>query len=750
MAENVIDSVRGFAENAKSPEHLLGKGLNIPNNITNSGPRKIMNGIHQTHTLVLTQSEVPYILTGFENRFGDKSSSILKTDRSYNVVGKIERFSQAREHNYYMILENPDEKIIDVVERISYKHKTESYGYLHNNNSIDSYEVGSYIPKGTILRKSIGFDKYGNKTNGTNLNVAYMALDDNMEDSVIVSDVAAKKLSAPLIRQVTVILNDNDIPLNLYGNDDNYKVFPDIGEPIENGVLLAYRRENKEESIYSQAISRLRQTEMSDTKITINGVVIDIRLRCNNKEELQTGQYNQQLLYYYNDRIRMCNSILSLVGPYIARGYKMTYFMNKLFTRSQQEVNGVLFMDKNKFSKVELEFTIMENRDLEVGDKVADRYGGKGVVSKILPHRLMPKLPNGIYADMIKNSSTMYGRENPGQMFELELNNISMSILDHIRENNVSMNKAFDMILKFMYVISPQFKEEVENYISLLDDDVKVIFLQSFISKTSIPVSSLPIKEVMTIDKLNELYSLFPFAELQRPFVPIRNSKGDVRFVKARRTMIIAPQYCLRLKQFAEEKFSAVSLSSTNIKNENAKSKASKTYNEPFSSTSIKFGQMETGEFLHMGPEIVVLNLMLHSLSPHGRRLVEELATGDPYDVDVKIDRDSRNRSAEILNARLKTMGYRLVFKKTKKKKRRPMLIPALEFANDPNSMRNAIEFVNEGYDIDSWINTLKYIEDKRKENGDKMRYAIMFTDKITDDMYYYEEEDKSKDTKNK
>ena len=171
-----MDVVRDFAQNAKSPEHLLGKGLNIPNNITNSGPRKIMNGIHQSHTLVLTHSEVPYVATGSENDFGNKSSSILTTDTGYNVIGKIERFSQAREHNYYLILEDPEKKKLHVVERISYKHKTEVYGYLYNNNIIDSYEVGSYIPKGTTLRRSIGFDKFGNKTNGTNLNMIMISL----------------------------------------------------------------------------------------------------------------------------------------------------------------------------------------------------------------------------------------------------------------------------------------------------------------------------------------------------------------------------------------------------------------------------------------------------------------------------------------------------------------------------------------------------------------------------------------------
>lgn len=747
MAENIMDIVRDFASNAKSPEYLLGKGLNIPNNITNSGPRKIMNGIHQSHTLVLTHSEIPCVATGFENNFGDKSSSVIETERAYNVIGKVETFSQAREHNYYLFLEDPETKTLDVIERISYKYRTEVYGYLYNNNALDSCEVGSYIPKGTVLRRSIGFDKFGNKTNGANLNVAYMTLDNNMEDSVVISDTCCEKMKAPLIKKVCVILNDNDIPLNMYGDDNVYKIFPDIGESVKDGILLAYRRENKEDAIYSQAISRLRQIEMSDTKITITGSVLDIRLYCNNKEELQSGQYNRQLLYYYNDRMRMCNSILSLIGPYIANGYKMSYDLNSLFTTCRDEINGVPFSDKNKFSKVELEFTIMEERTLEIGDKVADRYGGKGVVSWVIPHELMPKLPNGIHADMIKNSSTMYGRENPGQMFELELNNISMCILDKIRAHKYpNIDDAFKAILDFVGVVSETQREYEEQYINSLNDEEKIIFLQSIISKTCITVSNLPISEVMTIDKLDKLYKMFPFAELQRPLVPITGSGGKVRMVEARRTMIIAPQYCIRLKQFAEEKFSAVSLSSTNIKNENSKSKASKTFNEPFSSTSIKFGQMETGEFLHMGPEIVVLNLMLHSLSPHGRRLVEQMAIEDPYDVDIKIDRESKNRSVEILNARLKTMGYRIVFKKTKKRRKVPMLIPALEFINDPN-MKEAINFVGDNYDIGEWAKLTNEISEIVKKNGNKMKPAIMFIEKIPEEAYYLDDDiDKEKE----
>ena len=54
------------------------------------------------------------------------------------------------------------------------------------------------------------------------------------------------------------------------------------------------------------------------------------------------------------------------------------------------------------------------------------------------------------------------------------------------------------------------------------------------------------------------------------------DSNGNYRFVKARRNIVVGKEYMFRLKQFAEEKFSATSLSATNIRGENTKSKANK------------------------------------------------------------------------------------------------------------------------------------------------------------------------------
>jgi hypothetical protein len=147
--------------------------------------------------------------------------------------------------------------------------------------------------------------------------------------------------------------------------------------------------------------------------------------------------------------------------------------------------------------------------------------------------------------------------------------------------------------------------------------------------------------------------------------------------------MIMGKEYIFRLKQFSEEKFSVTSLSSTNLRNENIKSKAKKNANTLFSNTPIRFGNMETNNFMHLGAEYVISNLMIHSTSPQARRLVEQFYTGDPFAVDIKLNSDSKNRSAEIANTYLKTVGRRLLFIKKKKKIDRITISP-ISFMKDP------------------------------------------------------------------
>ena len=163
---------------------------------------------------------------------------------------------------------------------------------------MDSLQLGTFIQKDTILQKSLAFDEYNNRKDGRNFNVAYMALDDNMEDSIIMSQSAADKLVSPLINVIRIPINDNDIPLNIYGDEKIYKVIPDIGEDTINANLIGLRKEKKEEALFSQSVDRLRMFTMSDERRQVKGKVVDINIYCNNPDILSTHYYAQLKRYY--------------------------------------------------------------------------------------------------------------------------------------------------------------------------------------------------------------------------------------------------------------------------------------------------------------------------------------------------------------------------------------------------------------------------------------------------------------------
>lgn len=377
------EKIEQNTKNLPSMEHLIGKGLRMPFNNTNAGARKIMFGTHSEHCAPLLNPEKAIIETGYEIRFGDYSSSVTKAETDYKVVAKISKFSFAPNHHYWLILEDQHSKKIDVVERISYHYITESYGYLYNNEYLDTLEVGEVIHKGQVVQKSLAFDEFNNRAEGRNMNVAYMALDDNMEDSIVFSDVAAGTLAMPLVKPVEIMINDNDIPINLYGNDKVYKIIPDIGEEVIDANLIALRKEKKDEAYFTQSINNLSKLMISDNKKQAHGRVIDINVYCNNPEILDSHYY-AQIKMYYNELHRYSAEIVKTVTPFISSGYTASYDLQKLFANSKRVMNNDMYMDKTKFSNIILVINVLEEKEMEAGDKASNRFG----VAKQQPLRI--------------------------------------------------------------------------------------------------------------------------------------------------------------------------------------------------------------------------------------------------------------------------------------------------------------------------------------------------------------------------
>lgn len=669
---NYTTRVQNEVSRLKSPEHMLGKALIQPFADSNSGSRKLLFSVQADQALELLHAEVPIIQTGYENRYGDLSSSIIKAESDYDVVGKVCKFESNPQMCYYLILRDKATNVLHVRERIKYFHTTETYGYNYDTQFYDSLEVGFEISKDAITRHSISYDEYMNRCDGVNLLATYIATDITMEDGMLISEAAAKKLASPLIKKVEVNVNENDILLNLMGNDEVYKSFPSIGEEISHGVLCAIRREKIEDSLFTQSVQRLKQIMMSDEKYVMEGGrVIDINIRCNNPAALAERHTNYQVLYYYNDHIRFikefCNTIDSLRAKY---GSTLSIDLGEMYTNFDRELKGALFLDQKVSNGTRIEFIIQEDNIPHIGDKITNRYGGKGVISKILPVDQMPRLADTKEPlDICINSSTCMNRENIGQLHEISLTHIGKSIVDYIKMNLLSTEESFDMILKFMSLLSEPLVRDMKVTLSRLTSEEKDVYLQSILDAGNIYLSLKPISESVNLDKLNTIYKEFPWIKQRVIESPIVGSNGKLRFIPARRSSVVGHIYMYRLKQYAEEKHSVTSLSSVNIRNENSRSKANKAYKILHKNTPIQFGDMESGDLSHLGLENVISILMIHSVSPKARRLVEKIYTEDPYQINIELDSESSNRKAEILNAYMKAIGYKFNFIKKLKKK---------------------------------------------------------------------------------
>lgn len=583
--------------NFDKPERMLGKGILMPSNASNSGPRKIMFGTHLEQRLQIMNPDVPYIQTGYEKEFGLYSSSIMLTDSDYFVFDLIPKYSFDPKYQYYAILIDNANKKITVREKKMYKHITESYGYLYSNDSkIAKINPGDTIRKDEPIMHSLSFDEYGNRKDGKNLLTMYTACEETMEDAIVISESAAVALTSPLIKKVYIQINDNEIPLNLYGNDSNYKVIPDIGEEIEHGILCGLRVEKKEESLYSLSYNRLKELMISDEKYTVSGQVVDIDVYCNAPERFIDNPYYGQIQYYYDEKMKMASRIVDCVenglAPYLQDGYVLDYDLQKLYSDSKGAINGKQYYSNGKaFSNIVVEITVVDRIPIVKGDKITNRYGGKGITSRTRPDALMPMTADGRRIDVLLNLCGVYGRENAGQLFEISLSYICIQLVKYFRENVCRVDECIDVFLRLLKIVSPSMYDEYEKIFDNMSDDDAIMYIQGLLDDDAIYLAIDPMSENMTIEKLETLYHEFPWiSKGETILMPIRDSENNIKYVESRRPIVYGFLYFYRLKQYAEEKFSVTSLSSTNIKNENTRNKASNNYKALYSRTPIRFG----------------------------------------------------------------------------------------------------------------------------------------------------------------
>ena len=125
------------------PEKMLGRGLNQPFNVANSGPRKLLASSQSDQVVPIKDNQVAICSTGSENQYGDRSSSIIRADGDYRILAIIDKYSFKPKFHYFIIYKDETHNIYKIQEARTDKHITEKHGF-HFNTSFKSSLTRSY------------------------------------------------------------------------------------------------------------------------------------------------------------------------------------------------------------------------------------------------------------------------------------------------------------------------------------------------------------------------------------------------------------------------------------------------------------------------------------------------------------------------------------------------------------------------------------------------------------------------------
>lgn len=628
-----------------------------------SGNRGIMTTGHLKQAMTPIHPEFPKVFTEYENMVGKYSTGIKRASREWRVIDKVYKFEEGN-HLYTLIVKDEKTGYYDVIQKKVVEDLTEKFGFRYNTEEIDRIQVGDIIPKDSVLFKSTSYDEYNNYRFGVNATFAYTSDVKTTEDAILVSETFADWFRCVEVETIKVSINDNDVLLNLYGDESNYKCFPDVGEYINDKIICATRRINNDQIFYDFKETNLRKINFSEdvlcTEQGTGGKIVDIRVYSNKSlEEMEMNEYHAQVNKYYKNEQRYYNEIIEATEAVVLDNKDHSRNFNYIYKKSKDTLNeNVKWCEqhgKKPFSNIIIEFTVEREVPLKEGSKITGLFGNKGVISKIVPDDEMPVLENGKVVDVLFNCLGVVNRLNSFQLFEQSINFIMNRTIDRVKTLETNDQRAGLIFTMIKHFNTRQAKEFSEMY-AKLDEKGKEEFMQDIYDR-GVFVHIPPFwHERPLFDVLSEIYDKYDWLTPYKAYI-----KKNGRYRPVMNKMVVGEMYLIRLKQTAAKGLSTRSVGGVNLIGVPVKDAQAKENKILYSKTPCRLGLDEVLNLLiGMDPYDLAKQTMSYRASIEATHdLPVQLVKQGMVDA-LRDDERVINRNVEVLNAYIKTMGYKL------------------------------------------------------------------------------------------
>jgi DNA-directed RNA polymerase subunit beta len=336
----------------------------VPLKSTIKGHRLSMGARFLSQALPLTEPEAPLVQSALPDQ-PDKSF-----DEFYgNYVGNIYaenkpgKVVNVTDKEIVVKYDDGDKKSYSVYNHFPFNRQT----YIHNQVLVNP---GDKISPGQLLARSNYSDAAGRVALGKNLRTAYIPFKGmNYEDAYVISESAAKKLSSEHMYQNILEFSD------------------DIKKNKKNYI-----------SLFPSHFTLEQLKNVDDDGVVKPGTVLN-----------------------YGDPIILAAKALPL-------SYKKAYSPHggsyeDIALKWEYHTPGIV-VDVSKTNKWYI-VTTKTSSPLQEGDKIAGRYGDKGIVSLIVPDDEMPRDENGQPFEVLASPHGIISRTNPAQVLEAILGKIA-------------------------------------------------------------------------------------------------------------------------------------------------------------------------------------------------------------------------------------------------------------------------------------------------------------------------------------
>jgi DNA-directed RNA polymerase subunit beta len=457
-------------------------------------------------SIALLKFEPPMIQSGCEGLYTDKTQFLNRAKRDGEVLYYDSR---------YLIVVYED-KTLDLFELPYRRIYVENLDYT----SGIYFKQGDKFKKGDILFESI-FCSDGKINIGKNLLTVIMSYGGyNYEDGILISDKLTNQDSPQTLTSLHFIdlsfnLKKNEVLIDLpyrtaeedrFEEHCKHKIWKPLPDPsgqmlkvLEKKEIDLYKKKGQswtplEGEFWSPESEKKFRFETLTTRVPYAIVkeipsgpsdfcglfkeeeqytikkpfvfVTDVNIYANDWNS-EFDQFSEWMTDKINIQKEYQNKVAGIIRSSIPKDIATDLIRERMLDKFGNENN---YKEKGeRINGTRVEIFGLYIRQISVGDKIGNRHGNKGVISRIVPHEMMPKLPDGRHAEVVINPLGIPSRMNIGQVFEIHMT----MALENLKKNALALekDKRKEYLLNFIKIIdntegkwySSQFEEQIKD-----------------------------------------------------------------------------------------------------------------------------------------------------------------------------------------------------------------------------------------------------------------------------------------------